>query len=1035
METSTKQYDQSSLTFSDFNSIRKMLVSDLKKLKEFYLKLKIVNFSLLDDVVTKLENQSFSVAIIGEYKRGKTTLINALLGKDILPTDIKPCSASINRITYSLNPLVKIIFKDGREEEVSIDKLKDYITKLTPESEKIASNVKEAVIYYPTHYCQNNVDIIDTPGLNDNDSMDLVTLSVLPQVDAAIVVILAQAPFSEYERAFLEDKLMISDLGRIIFVVNGIDRCDTPENAETAVNYIRDRIQENFLDKAKKKYGENSPEYEVYQKKIGIPRVFGLSAWQALKAKETGDTALLAKSHFPEFESALEKFLAEERGVTLLQVPIIRAIASATEILKTISIHENGLAMEEEKFHAGYDKSVAEINDLRSKKAKEMEQIDRAAETVKVQVSPLVVSLEGELKQAVNRVITATEIDPSELSNKKALQEKLARKVSDAVQKAALEISEKIRDQIEHGLVKELHRSPDFAGTVDQALEHIEMQFIFVDVSLLPYQYHYFTGGWLTNTFFVEQFKENCRKEALELIENHLKQNQIDRQVNQQIALTFEALKQQVRQEVEALLENIQSTLTDLRANRERYIFLSENRLQELKQMKEDTKQIQDNAQRLSRQLIQITSTAEQVVKPEIKSLSLTNKNYKKVLIDLLYDVSQLREFCRELKLEQSISLIDNVVERIKNKSFTVGIFGEFMRGKTILLNALLGRDILPNDIRPSTATIQHITYGLNPLVKVIFKDGREEEVNIDKWKDYVPESEKIASNVREAVIYYPTHYCQNNVDIIDTPRLNDNDSMDQVTLSVLPKVDAAIVVIRAQSPFGESERAFIEDKLMISDLGRIIFVVNGIDRCNTPEDAETAVSFIRDRIQKNFLDKAKEKHGDNSPEYEVYQKKIGTPRVFGLSALQALKAKETGDTALLASSHFPEFEAALEKLVTQERGMISLQVLVNRAMSSATEILQSISLREKVLTVDSQQLQATYETLMGEQKVLLYQAKGNINFQDFLPEMENIQNTILELKVKHIHEETLIEIEQGKLHEMRSKTEMILANAQNLFE
>ncbi|MEZ2228939.1 MAG: dynamin family protein [Microcoleus sp.] len=659
----------------EFTKTLAILVSDLKKLKAFYSKLKIVNFSLLDDVITKLENQSFSVAIIGEFKRGKSFLINALLGKAILPTDIRPCSASINRITYGLNPLVKIIFKDGREEEVAIDKLTNYVTKLTKESKKIASNVKEAVIYYPTHYCQNNVDIIDTPGLNDNDSMDQVTLSVLPKVDAAIVVILAQSPFGESERAFIEDKLMISDLGRIIFVVNAIDRCNTPEDAKTAVSFIRERIQENLLDKAKKKYGENSPEYEVNQKKIGTPRVFGLSAFQALNAKTNHDDTLLATSHFPEFEAALEKFLAEERGATVLQVPINRAIASATEILKTISIQENGLAMEGEKFDAAYDKSVAEIKELRSKKAKEMGLIEDAAENVKHEVQPLVVSLEGELKQAVNRVITATEIDPSELSNKKALQEKLARKVSNAVQKAALEISEKIRDQIEHGLVEEVNRLQEFTKTVDQALQHIEMQFISVDVdekeeknavvgglaaALAIYTgfggissgyqeagykgaavgavgsvgtmvaagviagvigfpvtipvviavsvLSYFTGGWLTKTVFggerVEHFKENYRKEALELIENQLKQNHIDRQVNQQIDNTFGALKQKVRQEVETLLENTQSTLTDLRANRERKIVLNENQLQELKQMKEDTKRIQDSAQRLSQELI-----------------------------------------------------------------------------------------------------------------------------------------------------------------------------------------------------------------------------------------------------------------------------------------------------------------------------------------------------------------------------------------------------------------------------------------------
>ncbi|NJO94311.1 MAG: hypothetical protein HC820_08155 [Hydrococcus sp. RM1_1_31] len=114
---------------------------------------------------------------------------------------------------------------------------------------------------------------------------------------------------------------------------------------------------------------------------------------------------------------------------------------------------------------------------------------------------------------------------------------------------------------------------------------------------------------------------------------------------------------------------------------------------------------------------------------------------------------------------------------------------------------------------------------------------------------------------------------------------------MDEVTLSVLPQVDAAIMVVMAQAPFSESERDFLETKLLTNDLGRIIFVVTGIDRFNNPADVEKGVNYIRDRISKHVLQRAKEQYGDNSPEYEVYLKKIGTPKVFGLSAYQALQA------------------------------------------------------------------------------------------------------------------------------------------------
>jgi hypothetical protein len=177
--------------------------------------------------------------------------------------------------TYGLKPSVTITFKDGRTQQVAIDQLADYVTKLTPEAEETAASIKDATVQYPIPYCQNNVEIIDTPGLNDDTNMTAVTLGVLPQVDAAILVIMAQAPFSEYERDFLENKLLTNDLGRVIFVVTAIDRLNRPEDADRVVTSIRNRIQKHVMDRAAEQFGKDSEEYEVYVRKIGTPKVFG----------------------------------------------------------------------------------------------------------------------------------------------------------------------------------------------------------------------------------------------------------------------------------------------------------------------------------------------------------------------------------------------------------------------------------------------------------------------------------------------------------------------------------------------------------------------------------------------------------------------------------------------------------------------------------------------------------------------------------------------------------------------------------------
>jgi GTPase SAR1 family protein len=473
-----------SVSFSSFVDYKKVvltLVTDLEKLRDFSQKLKLdKSVALIDEVLKRIKADSFTVAVVGEFKRGKSTFINALLGKEILPSDILPCSATLNRVKYGMSPRVKVLFKDGHEEDIPIDKLNDYVAKLTPESEKTAKTVQEALVEYPVPYCQNNIEIIDTPGLNDDVNMTEVTLSVLPQVDAAILVIMAQAPFSEYERDFLENKLLTNDLGRVIFVVTGIDRFNRPEDADRLINSIKDRIRKYVLQRAESQHGKGSTEYQVYLKKIGEPKVFGLSGYQYLEGKQQNDSALIAQSRFSDFAVALEKFLTEDRGAILLQVPVNRAISSSMDILATITMQENALKMKQEDFEKAADNSMAEINNIRKRKKEEMKLIDKAAENVKYRIQPLIYQLPAELKRAAEKVIDETEIKDSDVKDRKAmaaLAEKLGYKVSSAVQNASGKVSEKIQWEIQQGIDREVERLQDFVKSVDQALQHIQMEF------------------------------------------------------------------------------------------------------------------------------------------------------------------------------------------------------------------------------------------------------------------------------------------------------------------------------------------------------------------------------------------------------------------------------------------------------------------------------------------------------------------------------------------------------------------------------
>jgi hypothetical protein len=114
-------------------------------------------------------------------------------------------------------------------------------------------------------------------------------------------------------------------------------------------------------------------------------------------------------------------------------------------------------------------------------------------------------------------------------------------------------------------------------------------------------------------------------------------------------------------------------------------------------------------------------------------------------------------------------------------------------------------------------------------------------------------------------------------------------------------------------------------------------------------------------------MDKAKKVMGEDSREFAVYKRKIGTPRVIGLYAKRALTAKKIEDPGLLEESNFPEFERALETMLTKERGAITLQILANKITNSGTEILRSVVMQENALMMANDEFMERYETAIGE--------------------------------------------------------------------
>ena len=142
--------------------------------------------------------------IMGDLKRGKSTLLNALIGEMLLPSDVNPCTALLTILRYGPEKRVILHYKDQREPEtISIENFQQRYVISPTESKRLADQDQEAfpdishvVVEYPLPLLQQGIELIDTPGLNDTEARNEQVLNYLRDCQAVLFVLNATQPFT-----------------------------------------------------------------------------------------------------------------------------------------------------------------------------------------------------------------------------------------------------------------------------------------------------------------------------------------------------------------------------------------------------------------------------------------------------------------------------------------------------------------------------------------------------------------------------------------------------------------------------------------------------------------------------------------------------------------------------------------------------------------------------------------------------------------------------------------------------------------------
>ena len=293
----------------------------------------------IDAHIERLKSRKYTVAVIGEFNRGKSSLINALLGMSVLPTDIVPTTATVNRVVYSDVPCAHLKLKSGETREIPFTALGEYVTKLTDSAQNAAMLVDEAIIGYPTPFCKGNISILDTPGLNDNETMDALTLSRMAEADAIIFVISALSPFSQSEARVVMDILKHPGIQHILFTVGFIDKI-APGDRSRLLESIQMRIKKFCSATADglAQTAENG-DFERRRRIVLEAPVLGVSAKGALDAFIDGNAEELEASNIGQYKQELLMRLTSQQDEWLTE-EVIPYLSSASQVFEQVAATE-----------------------------------------------------------------------------------------------------------------------------------------------------------------------------------------------------------------------------------------------------------------------------------------------------------------------------------------------------------------------------------------------------------------------------------------------------------------------------------------------------------------------------------------------------------------------------------------------------------------------------------------------------------------------------------------------------------------------
>lgn len=270
------------------------------------------------------------------------------------------------------------------------------------------------------------------------------------------------------------------------------------------------------------------------------------------------------------------------------------------------------------------------------------------------------------------------------------------------------------------------------------------------------------------------------------------------------------------------------------------------------------------------------------------------------------------------LGLNDEAEQLNSQIKDLEKGIFKIIVLGEFNHGKSTFLNALLGQEILPASICPTTAIIAQIIYGDQEKIEIVRTDSTEVEtitpedfteiysLGIEEQTQESQETVNKFEKIKYATVYTQSPLLENSIMLIDSPGLNEHELRSKLSFSFFQDSQAVIILLDPTQPFSLKEKEFIEENCQPGYMDHVFFVFNKFDKIR-PRNRERIKEYCKQQLSPYFLDT------QGGLDEELYQ-----DRVFFVSSSQALEARtEENVSEKLEHSGIEDFENKLENFLT----------------------------------------------------------------------------------------------------------------------